>query len=377
MPDLNHIRLRIEEAEFRLSPLAAKSRYGRGRREPEEPSPMRGEFQRDRDRIVHCNAFRRLKQKTQVFLAPQGDHYVTRLTHTLIASQIARTIARALNLNEDLAEAITLGHDLGHTPFGHAGAQALNAIHPGGFRHNEQSLRIVEVLEKDGRGLNLTWEVRDGILKHSKARASVAAEAVGVASTLEGQITKLADSIAYINHDIGDAIRAGVLSESDLPRQCTLVLGERDSLRINHMVSDVIESSWEAARAGENSQGQSFGAYQEEQQQTASLAAENKPLITMSAPVLAAVDELRDFLFRRVYSDAASQSETLKAQQVVRMLYEYFTRYPAQLPEEFRRSTRRSSPAQMVCDYVSGMTDRYALQVFEELYVPLRWGELS
>jgi dGTPase len=377
MPGLRGIRLHIEEQEFRLSPLAAKSRYGRGRRAPEEPSPTRGEFQRDRDRIVHCNAFRRLKHKTQVFLSPLGDHYVTRLTHTLITSQVARTIARALNLNEDLAEAITLGHDLGHTPFGHAGEETLSALVRGGFRHNEQSLRIVESLEKDGAGLNLTWEVRDGILHHSKARSSIAAEAAGVASTLEGQITKLADSIAYINHDIGDAIRAGVIQETDLPPDCAAVLGDRDSVRINRMVEDIISTSWEAADASETSQGQTFGAYQREQQGIATLAAKGQPLIAMSAPVLEAVDQLREFLFQQVYADTAAQAEMVKAKQVVRLLYEHFLRSPEQIPEEFRAAAGATPMARIVCDYVSGMTDRYALQVFEELYVPSEWGALA
>ncbi len=377
MDQLDKVRLRIEEEEFRLSPLAAKSKYGRGRRQPEDPSPVRSDFQRDRDRIIHCNSFRRLKHKTQVFLAPLGDHYVTRLTHTLISSQIARTIARALNLNEDLTEAITLGHDLGHTPFGHAGEQALNDCHRGGFRHNEQSLRAVEVLERDGRGLNLTWEVRDGIVRHSKARSSIAAEAAGVASTLEGQITKLADSIAYINHDIGDAIRAGVLEESDLPRHCVEVLGDTDSGRINRMVIDVIESSWEGARANESSRGQSFGAYQGEQQHIAAAAAQGQAIITISPRLLEATDELREFLFQRVYTDPAAQAEMAKARQVVRLLYEHFLHYPEQIPEGVRRSAGRASAAQMACDHVSGMTDRYALQVFEELYIPIRWGELA
>jgi len=207
---------------------------------------VRTEFQRDRDRIIHCKSFRRLKHKTQVFIAPPGDHYVTRLTHTLEVAQIARTIARALNLNEDLTEAIALGHDLGHTPFGHAGEEALARLLPRGFRHNEQSLRVVDLLEKDGEGLNLTWEVREGILKHSKVREDILAEGWGTASTLEGQICKVADSVAYINHDIGDAIRAGLTTEDDLPREAVAILGVRHSQRINTLVCDIIDSSWAA-----------------------------------------------------------------------------------------------------------------------------------
>ncbi|MCK4964867.1 MAG: deoxyguanosinetriphosphate triphosphohydrolase, partial [Dehalococcoidia bacterium] len=226
------IRHWLEEREEGLSPYAAKSRLSRGRKLDEEPCPMRTAFQRDRDRIIHCKAFRRLKHKTQVFIAPPGDHYVTRLTHTLEVSQIGRSISRALNLNEDLTEAIALGHDLGHTPFGHVGEEVLNNLYPGGFRHNEQSLRVVDILEKDGRGLNLTWEVREGILKHAKARADILGKEWGSVDTLEGQVCKIADIIAYINHDIGDAVRAGILSEDELPRQAVAVLGHSHSERI-------------------------------------------------------------------------------------------------------------------------------------------------
>ena len=241
-----NIRQMIEEREESLSPHAVKSRLSRGRVRNEEPSPVRTAFQRDRDRIIHCKSFRRLKHKTQVFIAPLGDHYVTRLTHTLEVSQIARTIARALNLNEDLTEAIALGHDLGHTPFGHTGEDVLNELYEPGFRHNEQSLRIVDILENDGRGLNLTWEVRDGILNHSKTGVeNILGEGWGEVNTLEGEIVKIADTVAYINHDIGDAIRAGIITERDLPIAAIRVLGLLHSQRINTMVCDIIENSWE------------------------------------------------------------------------------------------------------------------------------------
>src|SRR3972149_5448766 len=238
------VRRRLEERERLLSPFAAKSVESRGRERDEEPSPARTEFQRDRDRIIHCKAFRRLKHKTQVFVAPTGDHFVTRLTHTLETAQIARTITRALNLNEDLTEAIALGHDLGHTPFGHAGEEALAELLPEGFRHNEQSLRVVEKLEQGGVGLDLTWEGREGILKHSKAREDLLAEGWGTASTLEGQIVKLADSVAYLNHDIADAIRAGLLREEDLPRRTREGLGTSHAERINTLVLDIADTSW-------------------------------------------------------------------------------------------------------------------------------------
>ncbi len=236
-----NIRQITEEREESLSPYAAKSRLSQGRFKPEEPCPIRTAFQRDRDRVIHSKAFRRLKHKTQVFITPQGDHYVTRLTHTLEVSQITRTIARALNLNEDLAEAISLGHDLGHTPFGHVGEDALDGLYPHGFRHNEQSLRVVDLLEKDGQGLNLTWEVRDGIVNHSKVRADIQREGSGEASTLEGQVCKIADAIAYINHDIGDAIRAGIVTENDLPLSAVTELGRFHSQRTNTMVCDITD----------------------------------------------------------------------------------------------------------------------------------------
>ncbi|HLB28857.1 MAG TPA: deoxyguanosinetriphosphate triphosphohydrolase, partial [Dehalococcoidia bacterium] len=247
MVDLASVRRRLEERERYLSPFAARSYESRGRERPEEPSPVRTAFQRDRDRIIHSKAFRRLKHKTQVFIAPLGDHFVTRLTHTLEVAQIARTIARALNLNEDLTEAVALGHDIGHPPFGHAGEEALAELLPGGFRHAQQSLRVVERLEKGGQGLNLTWEVRDGILYSSKAREDILAEGEGLPATLEGEAVRLADAVAYVNHDVADAVRAGILAEEELPQDVQDVLGTGHSQRINAMVCDIIEASWEAA----------------------------------------------------------------------------------------------------------------------------------
>ncbi len=336
------VRRRLEDAEERLSPFASKSRFSRGRQRPEEPSRVRTEFQRDRDRIIHSKSFRRLKHKTQVFIAPPGDHYVTRLTHTLEVAQIARTIARALNLNEDLTEAISLGHDLGHTAFGHAGEEALAGLLPGGFRHNEQSLRVVDILEKDGEGLNLTWEVREGILKHSKVREDILAEGWGTASTLEGRICKIADSVAYINHDIGDAIRAGLLTEADLPKQAAAILGGRHSQRIDTLVCDIIDSSWAAS-------GEVVG----------------DPIITMSAPVLEAANNLREFLFQQVYFSPTSQRQREKAVQIVRSLYQNFLEHPERLPAELNGSS--DSPERVVADYVAGMTDRFAMELYRQL----------
>ncbi len=306
-----NIRQMTEEREESLSPYAVKSRLSRGRLRYEEPCPIRTAFQRDRDRIIHCKAFRRLKHKTQVFIAPQGDHYVTRLTHTLEVSQIARTIARALNLNEDLTEAIALGHDLGHTPFGHVGEEVLNELYYQGFRHNEQSLRIVDLLENDGQGLNLTWEVRDGIVNHSKSRANIL-EHWGKVNTLEGEVCKIADIVAYINHDIGDAIRASIITEADLPVSATAILGHSHGERINTMVCDIIEQSWTVR--GNN---------------TAS------PVITMSPQILEASNTLREFLFDRVYNLHAAQEEAERAREVVRLLYNYFNKHEDKLPPEY------------------------------------------
>lgn len=314
----------------------------KGRQRLEDPSLVRTEFQRDRDRIIHCMSFRRLKYKTQVFIAPPGDHYVTRLTHTLEVGQIARTIARALNLNEDLTEAISLAHDLGHTPFGHAGEEALAGLLPGGFRHNEQSLRVVDLLEKGGQGLNLTWEVREGILMHSKVREDILAEGWGTASTLEGRICKIADSVAYINHDIGDAMRAGLLTEDDLPRDAAAVLGRRHSKRIDTLVCDIIDSSWVAT-------GESEGT----------------PVITMSPSVRDAANTLREFLFQEVYFSPDSRRQRDEAVGVVQLLFRHFLVHPESLPAELRRPAQELERS--VADYVAGMTDRYAIELYQDL----------
>jgi dGTPase len=327
-----------EEREESLSPHAVRSRLSRGRPRDEEPCPVRTVFQRDRDRIIHSKSFRRLKHKTQVFIAPQGDHYVTRLTHTLEVAQIARTIARALNLNEDLTEAIALGHDLGHTPFGHVGEEVLNELYHGGFRHNEQSLRVVDLLENDGQGLNLTWEVRDGILNHSKSRADML-EDWGRIGTLEGEVCRIADVVAYINHDIGDAIRAGIITEEDLPASTIAMLGYSHSQRVNTMVCDIIENSW-AARSSESL---------------------SSPAITMSQKVLESTNTLREFLFERVYNVQSARKEAGRARKVVRLLYRYFSQYPEKLPPEYARYSDEVEG--MVVDYIAGMTDQYALNL--------------
>jgi dGTPase len=338
------IRQRLEEQEESLSPYAAQSRLSRGRAKAEPPSPMRTEFQRDRDRIIHSKAFRRLKHKTQVFIAPLGDHYVTRLTHTLEVSQIARSIARALNLNEDLSEAISLGHDLGHTPFGHVGEEVLNELYPKGFRHNEQSLRVVDCLEKDGKGLNLTWEVKEGILKHSKSsKQDILGDMWDPPTTLEAQICRIADSVAYINHDIGDAIRAGLITEDDLPQSAIVVLGKSHSKRIDTMVCDIIDQSWSAAGLDDT---------------------KKTPIIKMSPEVLEAANNLRQFLFQRVYEVQVSRKETERARQVVRFLYYYFVNNPDKLPKEFASSDEAERG---VVDYIAGMTDNYALSLASEL----------
>jgi len=325
----------LEEKEENLSPYAAKSRLSRGRERPENPSPVRTDFQRDRDRIIHCNAFRRLKHKTQVFITPLGDHYVTRLTHTLEVSQIARTISRALNLNEDLTEAISLGHDLGHTPFGHIGEDMLNELYPSGFHHNEQSKRVVEFLENNGQGLNLTWEVRDGIVKHSKSRQDILGEEWEKASTFEAGVCKISDAIAYINHDIGDAIRAGVIVEGDLPEAASAVLGRSYSQRIDTMVCDIVATSWSAR--GEDS---------------------SRPLIAMSERVREATNTLRDFLFERVYDVSSAAKEATKARKIVRLLYSYMKEHPDNLPEEYLAINNEIERS--VVDYIAGMTDQFA-----------------
>ena len=333
------VRAHLEERERLLSPFAARSYESRGRDRPEEPSPVRTEFQRDRDRIIHSKAFRRLKHKTQVFITPAGDHFVTRLTHTLEVAQIARTVSRALNLNEDLTEAIALGHDLGHTPFGHAGEDALAELLPGGFRHSEQSLRVVTHLEKNGQGLNLTWEVGDGILKHSKPRQDILAEGAGLPDTLEGRVVRLADSVAYLNHDIADAIRAGLLREADLPRRVRETLGSGHSQRINTLVCDIIEHSWAAS-------GLAGG--------------DTQPVITVSPENAAAANELRDFMFVNVYLCEGARREASRARRVVYFLFDRYLAHPDEVVSDFVRSDDR--PERRAADYIAGMTDLFAEQ---------------
>jgi dGTPase len=341
MADL-HVRQRIEEAEENLSPYATRSKLSRGRINPEELCPLRTAFQRDRDRIIHCNAFRRLKHKTQVFISPMGDHYVTRLTHTLEVSQIARTISRSLNFNEDLTEAIALGHDLGHTPFGHLGEEILNELCQGGFKHNEQSLRIVDFLEKYGQGLNLTWEVRDGILNHSKSYIDILGEGWTDVSTVEGQAVKIADIIAYINHDIGDAIRAGVLNENDLPKTVIKRIGNSSSQRINTLVLDIVKHTLKTINNNPE-----------------------KPIVGMSPEILEAANNLREFLFAKVYNSDLASGDKDKAKEVVHILFAYFMDHPTKLPKEY--SCHGDSIDRKVTDYIAGMTDQYAVRTANEI----------
>ncbi len=327
-----NIREQWESEEKRwLSPYAALSAQSKGREREEAPCEVRAAFQRDRDRIIHCKSFRRLKFKTQVFLAPKGDHYRTRLTHTLEVSQVARTLARALRLNEDLTEAIALGHDLGHTPFGHIGERTLDQLAPGGFQHNEQSLRMVERLEKNGKGLNLTWEVRDGIRTHSGEREP---------QTLEGWCVRRADRIAYINHDIDDAVRAGVLRTFELPRACVDVLGATHSQRINTMILDIVRVS------------------------------ADQPFVRMSTEIEQASDELRDFLFRNVYMDGWRAKEEEKCDYILRALFAHYTKNPAEMPPEYVEIVYAEGVERAVCDFLACMTDRYAADAFLKLFVP-------
>jgi len=339
------IRQLIEQREEHLSPYAVKSRLSQGRAKYEPPCATRTAFQRDRDRIIHSKAFRRLKHKTQVFIAPLGDHYVTRLTHTLEVSQIARTIARALNLNEDLTEAIALGHDLGHTPFGHVGEDVLNELYHAGFRHNEQSLRVVDLLEKDGQGLNLTWEVRDGILNHSKPRGDVMGEEWGEVSTLEGEVVKIADIVAYINHDIGDAIRAGIITEGALPLAAIMALGISHSQRINTMVTDIIDSSW------------AVSGYDK--------MLTEPPHIKMSPEIKQATSTLREFLFQRVYNVKSAEEESERAREVLCRLYRHFIDHEEAMPREYLAYS--DNVERRVVDYIAGMTDHYALRLAEDI----------
>ena len=332
------IREQLEQEEaVRLSPLAAHARDSRGRETPMESCPLRTDYQRDRDRILHCKSFRRLKFKTQVFLSPEGDHYRTRLTHTLEVAQVARTLARALRLNEDLTEAIALGHDLGHTPFGHIGERSLDELMPDGFRHNEQSRRCVEVLENGGAGLNLTWEVRDGILCHSGKQFP---------ATLEGQCVRRADRIAYLNHDLDDALRGGVLQPFELPADCLKVLGQTHGQRINTMILDIVE----------NSQGQD--------------------VLTMSPLVQEAMDGLREFMFERVYRDKWRAAEEHRCDLVMTQLFHYYSEHPGEMPEEYVLIGYREGMERGVCDFLSGMTDRYAVRTYQQLFVPAAFPAL-
>jgi dGTPase len=327
-------RERTEEIERQtLAPYATLAAESKGRERDEEQDALRTCFQRDRDRIVHSKSFRRLKHKTQVFLAPEGDHYRVRLTHTLEVSQIARTAARALRLNEDLAEAISLGHDLGHTPFGHLGEQALTPFLGRPFRHNEQSLRVVDYLEDDGRGLNLTWEVRDGIVNHTWSMPAP--------STLEAQVVRFADRIAYINHDVDDAVRAGVIEPTELPDDALGVLGRTHAERVKTLVTDLVDRS------------------------------EDSPEIRMSDEAFRALDTLRDFLFERVYLRDEARSEQDKAIALVRSLFAHYLDHPDQVPEEYHRAP--GDLPTRVADYIAGMTDRYALRVYEQLFLPQGW----
>ena len=341
------IREELEDREKKiLSPFATLSLKTKGRQVPEEECPLRPAFQHDRDRIIRSKSFRRLKHKTQVFLIPMGDHYRTRLTHTLEVSQIARTIARALRLNEDLTEAISLGHDLGHTPFGHAGEDTLNEIVPGGFSHSDQSLRVVDVLEKDGKGLNLTFEVRDGILKHSKGKGEILCEdPEAMASTPEGKVVRIADIIAYINHDIDDAIRGGVISPNEIPEDCLKCLGDTHSKRINTMVNDIIQET---------------------------LRSRNGRL-SISKYVLSSILDLRDFLWEQVYENAAVHSDFHKATKILRELYQYLVDHPDYFMTEAKMGSLHDSLERCVCDFLAGMTDRYAFNLYEKVFLPLPW----
>lgn len=313
-----------------LSSFACKSKDTKGRSKEEAPCSMRTDFQRDRDRIIYSKAFRRLKNKTQVFFSPDGDHYITRLTHTFDVSQIARSIARALALNEDLTEAIALGHDLGHTPCGHVGERVLNALCPGGFQHNIQSLRVADVLEKDGRGLNLTYEVRDGILQHKSS---------GHPQTLEGVAVSLADRIAYINHDIEDAVRGGFIKEEDLPKSPIETLGRDTSERINTAITDIVRNSV------------------------------GKPALSMSPETEKASNELRSFMFEAVYAKANKNIQD-RAERMLTQMYEYFLKHIGEMPALYRGVAEKDGAERAVCDYISSMTDRYAISVFEDIFIP-------
>ncbi len=343
------IREQTEEIERKtLHPKACLSSRSRGRAKKEKEGDIRTCFQRDRDRIIHSKAFRRLKHKTQVFLAPKGDHYRTRLTHVLEVSQIARTIARALRLNEDLTEAIALGHDLGHTPFGHAGESVLREIHPGGFDHYKQSLRVVDFLERKGEGLNLTYEVRNGIVTHSKGKGAIIPEKQKERSlTLEGLVVRISDIIAYTNHDLDDALRAGVIKKTDIPKDIVSALGDTQSKRIDTMVKDVVYNTFSS----------------------------DMELISMSEDISFATYKLRDFLFERVYEGKKIMVEFNKARKILRDLYEYYLEH---IEEVFRNipAEKKASRHRVVCDFVAGMTDGFAMETYERLFLPQQWATL-
>ncbi len=333
------IREQLEERETQiLSKYATLSRNTKGRERDEKPCDIRPCFQRDRDRILYSKSFRRLKDKTQVFLSPDGDHYRTRMTHTLEVSQNARTIAKALRLNEDLAEAIALGHDLGHTPFGHAGERALNDVCPFGFKHNEQSLRIVEKLENYGNGMNLTWEVRDGIVNHEMELR---------AATLEGRVVRLSDKIAYMHHDMDDALRGGILVESDVPNELAKVIGYTNREWIDSFIHDIISNSMD------------------------------QDDIKMSPEVDNAFHKLRKFMFERVYTNPIAKGQEGKVEDMIKILYQYYVDHIDKLPDYLKRMMDKGTEKERaVCDYVSSMTDRYAVAVFEEIYIPRSWAVL-
>lgn len=332
------VREQLEENErFALSPYASCAADSKGRAVPEDECDIRTAYMRDRDRIVHCKSFRRLKDKTQVFLSPRGDHYRTRMMHTLEVSQTSRTVARCLRLNEDLVEAIALGHDLGHTPFGHAGERALNKLSEGGFRHFEQSVRVAQVLEKDGRGLNLTWEVLDGMMNHGTGRHP---------STLEGQIVRLCDKISYVHHDVDDAERAGILSEEDIPIKLRSLLGYSTRERLNTFIHDIVSNS------------------------------SGRDEVTMSPEIGGGLKELREFLFEHLYTNPAAKSEEIKAMAMIEAMYIHYVNNPEKMAEEYIEMIRKrgESVGRAVCDYISGMTDQYAKQKFKEIYIPKSWN---
>ena len=333
-----NIREKNEQIEMKmLSPYATKSCMSMGRDREETQCDLRTVFQRDRDRIIHCKAFRRLKHKTQVFLAPMGDHYRTRLTHTLEVSQIARTISKSLDLNEDLTEAIALGHDLGHTPFGHAGERTLNRVCSKGFVHSKQSIRVVEVLENDGKGLNLTKEVRDGILNHRTS---------GHPCTLEGRVVRLSDKIAYINHDIDDAIRGKIICEKDIPKIYTDILGDSTKKRLDTLVHDIVKNSI------------------------------NKPEIVMSEEIEKAMLGLRQYMFENVYTNSEAKKEEVKANEMLELLFDYYLKHTDKLPHEFKHLINQcgEDEEQVVCDYIAGMSDQYSVATFQKIFVPSSWN---